>query len=105
MATANYRSASTSPRPGVQSPRPHVAPTAHEKQHNTAIWIVVAVLAIAAIAFAMGAFNRTDDGAISESGIMMNEAPSQVAPGTPDTVQTGGMADQPAPQTDEPAAP
>lgn len=107
MATTDYRTATTSPRnaqTAINRPsgdRNEVSST----NGNTAVWIIVAIVALAAIAFAMGLFGSADTDEQSAAPTMATEtyapadrtdtqtnvspmAPANSQPGTPDATQT-----------------
>lgn len=115
MATTDYRTATTSPRnaqTAINQPsgdRNEVSSV----QSSTAIWIIVAIVALAAIAFAMGMFGASDSEMQANPTMATDStAPREVTPspmntapqaGTPEMTQTTapGATDSasPAPST------
>ncbi len=97
MATTDYRTATTTNR-NAQTPINRTSGDRNEvsRGNNTAIWIVVAIVALAAIAYAMGAFGPMDEDAAPSSTMASDTyAPSEssstspmVTPGSPDATQT-----------------
>jgi len=79
MATTEYRNVNRT----AQTPiNPTVNQAAAESSNNrTALWIVVAIVALAAIAFSMGMFGPADEG--SNSATMASDTySSQSSPAT-----------------------